>query len=113
MAKNWIQKGSTIPFVGAATSGAVVIIGALAGVADRTTQAGESNELHLDEVFELPKGNFGLNMGDYYSVNTVADNANVNTTGANIKNIGVVIRDTDVSEAVVAVKLIGRALETA
>lgn len=59
MAKNFIQTGDVIPFVAEATitSGQLVQVGSLFGVAQNDYANGETGELVLKGVFRLPKDN--------------------------------------------------------
>lgn len=55
--KNYVQKGTsvTIPAPKAVTSGAIVAIGMLAGIAGYDADVGDPVEVHLEGVYELPK----------------------------------------------------------
>ncbi|MCZ4273997.1 capsid cement protein [Maritalea porphyrae] len=55
--KNFVQAGSTLSFIAAAAvaSGAVVVVGKLAGVAIGKYEIGEQGEMDLTGVYTLPK----------------------------------------------------------
>jgi predicted RecA/RadA family phage recombinase len=56
--KNFVQPGNVITVIapaGGVTSGAVVILGALVGVAATTQAAGAEVEISVEGVFDLPK----------------------------------------------------------
>jgi predicted RecA/RadA family phage recombinase len=57
MAKNFIQNGDVIPFVAGATitSGELVQVGSLFGVAQNDYANGETGELVLKGVYTIPK----------------------------------------------------------
>lgn len=57
MAKNFIQNGDVIPFVAGATitSGQLVQVGSLFGIAQNDYASGETGELVLKGVYRLPK----------------------------------------------------------
>lgn len=55
--KNYIQRGNTLTITasGAVTSGQLVVVGSIAGVASTNAAIGEEVEIQVEEVFELPK----------------------------------------------------------
>ena len=56
--KNYIQRGETLPVPapsGGVTSGQLVVVGKIVGVAASTAAAGVDVELAVEGVFELPK----------------------------------------------------------
>lgn len=69
MAQNHIQEGKIIPFTltEAVASGGVVVMGDLVGVASKSGAIGDVIQVHLNEVWELPKG---TTSGTGFSVGT-------------------------------------------
>ena len=63
--KNYVQKGESIEFVavGAIVSGAIVEVGALAGVSAGTYAIGDTVVVSLCGVYEVPKTTGAITLG--------------------------------------------------
>jgi predicted RecA/RadA family phage recombinase len=65
MAKNYIQEGKVIPFTasGAKTSGQVVVVGSIVGVAAGDVANGAAGELIVKGVVEIPAATAEITVG--------------------------------------------------
>lgn len=112
--KNYIQKGEVINFVIPAetdvTSGQIVTIGTVAGVAVTGGDAGDTIAVQLDGVFKLPKASGVINQGAkvYVSatgeITTAADNGAEPTPVAHVA-VGYAFETVASNAPAVAVKL--------
>lgn len=109
MAANYIQAGSvvTVPAPALVSSGAVVTAGNIAGVAMGSATAGQSVDVAVAGVFELPKvaaENMTLGAPVYFDGSTklvTLDSA----TGANPR-LGTVVKAAPATTGAVAVRLV-------
>lgn len=107
MAKNFIQDGRTLTTTasGATAPGFPVILGGLAGVAlNRTLAAGETLDVALEGVFELPKVSanaFTLGASAYFD----AGAGLVTTTASGNTQIGHAVAAAGAGSATVRVRL--------
>jgi len=83
--KNYIQEGEVFDHVAgsAITSGAIVVVGDMVGVAQNTVASGEKVAVSLEGVYELPKVSGAITLGAklYHSSGSVTTNDN---SGANV-----------------------------
>jgi predicted RecA/RadA family phage recombinase len=103
--KNYIQEGRHIDVSAPAnaTSGNLVVIGSLAGVANTTVLSGESLSISCDAVFELPKSAIALAVGaPVYAAAGVAQP--VTATDSDTK-VGIVVRAAIIGDATVWVRI--------
>ena len=106
--KNFVQRGDTltIPAPAAVLSGGVVIAGSIAGVANGHADIGESVDVDVVCVFELPKVSaLAIAVGDIIYWDATAGLANKTAT-ANTK-LGVAIEAAANPSATVKVRLSG------
>lgn len=106
--KNYIQPGNTLTLTAPAevTSGDVVIVGSIIGVANGDTASGDPVDLDVVGVFRLPKVSaLAISQGDvlYYDSATGL----VNKTASGNTKIGVAIEAAANPSADVAVRLNG------
>ena len=106
MSTNFIEKGDVITFAATTkdiTSGELVIIGTIAGVAKTDIAVGETGAVHIAGVYSLPKAGEVITQGTkvYWS----KTNANVTTIKTDNTLIGVAVNDTISSESQVHVLL--------
>lgn len=82
--KNYIQKGDSIEFVATAAiaSGAIVEVGALAGISAGKYEAGETVVVNLCGVYEVPKVAGAVTLGAKLYSN--AAGAATTTVGTNV-----------------------------
>lgn len=108
---NLVHKQSEIEVVcpvGGATSGDVVIIGALLGIAKTTAAAGEQLAIETQGVFDLAKqAALAINEGDEVYWDTGASECDKTSTNT---PIGVCVADAAASATKVKVKLHGRVI---
>lgn len=103
--KNYIQAGVnlTIPAPAAVSSGAVVIVGGIIGVAAAGAAAGESVDVVTEGVFELSKAAEAFAVGD--SVYWDATNKLATSTATGNTKIGVATEVAAAGDATACVKL--------
>lgn len=106
---NLIEDGKTIDYTvadAAVTSGEIVVVGDMAGVAVAGGDVGETITLAVEGVYELPKGSGALAQGKKAYVNIAAETGKtiVGTASGNTF-IGYVWADAAAGDANVAVKL--------
>lgn len=110
MAQNFIQEGKRIKYTNGTgstiTSGSIVIIGALIGIALLDIADGDSGEVALDGVWELPKvTGTAMTQGDELFYNS---GTNKVTKTATDKAIGCAFADQASGDTTVKVKLYGQ-----
>lgn len=105
MAKNFVQPGHTVSLTapGETSSGDLVVVGSLAGVAAHDAGSGEPVECQLVGVFELPKDGAQINAGAPVYWSGTACTA---TAGAN-QFIGTCVATAGASATTVRVRLGG------
>ena len=106
MSTNFIEQGEVLNYTAAnkaITSGDVVIIGNIAGVAKTDIAIGETGAIHITGVYSLPKANEAITQG----VKVFWSNKNNNVTISKLENIpiGVAANNTISSESQVHVLL--------
>lgn len=108
MATNHIQEGAVIDWTNDTgsdvSSGSVVVIGVLVGVALGNIANGEEGRVAIEQVFEVPKNSsLAIDQGDrcYWDV---AD-GNINKTAVDNIDAGVAIADAGASDTTVKLKL--------
>jgi predicted RecA/RadA family phage recombinase len=108
--KNFVQFGETLIFTVPAettiTSGDLVVVGDIVGVAVTGGVAGDNITLNVEGVYSLPKSNVALALGDrvYAQVADDAPTTVVATAGDNIP-VGIVWAAAAAGAAFVDVKL--------
>lgn len=103
--KNYIQEGRQIDLTasGAVTSGDLVVVGELVGVATTDAVASEVYAVSTTGVFDLAKGAGALTVGTkVYAAAGVGNN--VTTTDTDVE-VGVVVADAASDDTVVRVRL--------
>lgn len=108
MARNFRQPGETIPVTAPAdvASGDVVVVGSLVGVAHTTALQGETVEIGLCGVWDLPKATpLEMNPGDALWVD--AGTGKLTKTAAGNTLAGVCVAHAGSAEATVAIRLGG------
>lgn len=65
MAKNYVQEGQVIPFTasGAKTSGQVVVVGSIVGIAMGDVANGAAGQLAIEGVFDVPAATAEITVG--------------------------------------------------
>lgn len=104
--KNFIQKGNAIDInvASALTSGQLVTVGELVGVAVNTTDASIDNVMVVDGVFEVAKATGAITFGAKLYHDTVA--GNVTTTAGSLKLAGYAVSAQASGDATVKLKLL-------
>ena len=105
MANNYIAKGRSITCTaptGGVVSGSLYLIESMFGVAAGSADTGESLELQLGGVWQLPK-----NVGTGFSVGDLAywSGTEVVAASTGLTKIGVAVQEVDTSGLTVAVRL--------
>ncbi|MBF0401393.1 MAG: DUF2190 family protein [Magnetococcales bacterium] len=105
--KNWIQQGNSVPMVSpvAVSSGDGVLIGDLFGVASSAAAIGETVQLFVTGVVDLPKAAVSITQGAKVYWDDTAKN--VTTTSAGNTLIGCAIVAAAVGDAIVQIRLNG------
>lgn len=108
MASNHIQPGKvlTIPAPAPVAAGAVVVAGAIVGIAQGDAEAGAPVDVQVDEVWRLPKvAAQAIAVGEavYYA----ADTSLVTKTSTGNTKLGVAVETAANPSATVAVRLNG------
>ena len=104
--KNFIQDGDCIDInvAAATTSGVLVTVGELVGVAVNTALANVDNVMCLDGVFEVAKATGAVTFGAKLYHDTVA--GNVTTTAGSLKLAGYAVSAQASGDATVKLKLL-------
>jgi predicted RecA/RadA family phage recombinase len=112
--KNYIQRGEvldfTVPSATTVTSGQIVSVGSIAGVAVTGGNAGDVIAVQLEGVFKLPKATGAINVGTKVYVNatgeitTAADDGATPTPVAHVA-VGYAFETVASGAASVSVKL--------
>lgn len=103
---NCIQKGDIIIVTtpgGGYTSGQLVTVGELVGIAQNTTLVGETAAINMSGVFEVPKATGAITIGAILYHDTVA--GNVTTTAGSLKVAGYAFAAQASGDATVQVRL--------
>ena len=104
--KNYINEGEAIDInvASAITSGQLVTIGELVGVAVNTTATSVDNVMKICGVFEVPKATGAITFGAKLYHDTVA--GNVTTTAGSLKLAGYAVSAQLSGDATVKLKLL-------
>lgn len=108
MANNHVQPGNvlTIPAPAAVASGGVVVAGAIVGIAQGDAAEGESVDVQVDEVWDLPKVSaLAVSLGDVIYWDATAGLAN-KTSAGNTK-LGVAVAAAANPSGTVRIRLSG------
>jgi predicted RecA/RadA family phage recombinase len=84
MAKNYIQEGKTIDYTASGAdvlSGALVVIGTIAGIAKTTIPNGKTGAVHIKGIFSVPKATGAIIQGAKLYWSTVTNNLSTTATG--------------------------------
>ena len=105
MAQNYIQPGDVIEITAGATitSGQMVKVGAIVGVALGSAASGETVRVKLTGVFELPKATGAITLGA--AVYHVAADNNLSTTSSGNTFVGHAVAAAASGDATVQVRL--------
>lgn len=109
MAENYIQAGSvvTVPAPALVSSGGVVIAGSIAGVAIGSASAGQSVDVAVTGIFELPKvaaENMTLGAPVYW--NGASGLVTLDAASGANKRLGTVVKAAAATVGTVAVRLV-------
>lgn len=90
--KNFVQPGDSVTVVAAAnvTSGSVVVMGQLFGIATHTALSGANLTLKLGSVFDLPKAN-AASMAMAVGANVFWDGTQATTSATSNTRLGVAL----------------------
>lgn len=104
--KNFVQKGENLTLTASAaiSSGDVVIVGRIHGVAAGDAAEGDLVDVATAGVFELPKGSEAFDAGD--AVYFDATNKVVTSTATSNTEIGHVVEAAGTDASTVSVKLV-------
>lgn len=106
MAQNLIQDGDVMPVVlsGTVTSGSAIVVGDTVGVALNSGVSGETIQVAICGVYELPKASGAISQGAvlYWD----AANSNLTTTASTHKKAGIAFLDAASGDATVQLKLL-------
>lgn len=100
MSTNFIEKGEVLNYTATTkniTSGELIIIGTIAGVAKTDIEIGESGAIHITGVYSLPKNNEAITQGTKVYWNGSNGNVSLNKTDATL--IGVAANNTISNES--------------
>lgn len=105
MSTNFIQKGEVLTYTATKniSSGELIIIGAIAGIAKTDIAVGESGAVHITGVYSLPKAGEAITQGAKVYWSNVNHNVTINKTESSL--IGVAANNTISSESQVHVLL--------
>jgi predicted RecA/RadA family phage recombinase len=105
MAQNYIQPGDVIEITAGATitSGQMVKVGAIVGVALNSATSGQTVRVRLKGVFNLPKAAGAITVGAL--VYLVEANGNLSTTASGNTAVGHAVKAAASGDATVEVRL--------
>ncbi len=106
MSTNFIEKGEVLNYAATTkdiTSGELVIMGTIAGVAKTDIAIGETGAIHITGVYSLPKANEAITQGAKVYWSNVNQNVTTNKTESSL--IGVAANNTISSDPYVHVLL--------
>lgn len=105
---NFIEQGKTIDYIvvdAGVTSGEIVLVGDIAGVAVTNGDIGDTITLAVEGVFELPKGTAAIAQGKKAFVNVTDGVKTIVGTATGNTFVGYVWAATSAGDSTVAIKL--------